>query len=188
MLAEVFAQHGLEPALVAGETFVYFRSCRPPSGVVMEDPSEFAMDNWDNVPALQDGARPYFRTRSQAVRTRARGADCRLDTAELLSERDLVETFEGHTWRTGPRSRYPFIDALTEDEVQEFVRSVMAPMLVLTAEQAQVASPFDLAWVAAATPLRHTTLPGGHHLHIENAGPMAREIRDFPRDEQEAAG
>jgi hypothetical protein len=53
MLAEVFAGHSLEPARVAGEAFAYFRSCQLPSGVVMEDPAEFAMDNWDNVHVLK---------------------------------------------------------------------------------------------------------------------------------------
>lgn len=53
MLTDVFARHGLEPAPVAGEALAYFRSCQLPSGVVMEDPSEFAMDNWDNVHVLK---------------------------------------------------------------------------------------------------------------------------------------
>ncbi|WP_405876390.1 alpha/beta fold hydrolase [Streptomyces sp. NBC_00005] len=143
------------------------------------DPARLRESAGRYLAALMDGARPTFRTRSQAVRTRARGADCLLDTAELLSERDLVETPDGYTWRTDPRLRYPFIEALTEEQIQEFVRAITSPTLVLTAEQARVASPFDLAWAPATTPLRHTTLPGGHHLHIENPAPVAREIRAF---------
>jgi pimeloyl-ACP methyl ester carboxylesterase len=129
---------------------------------------------------LLDGApRPHFRTRSQAVRTRAKSGDCLLDTAEQLSERDLVETPYGYTWRTDVRLRYPFVEALTEAQVREFVRGITAPMLVLTAEQVQVASPFDPAWAAPTTPVRQVSLAGGHHLHIENVGPVAREIRGF---------
>jgi pimeloyl-ACP methyl ester carboxylesterase len=131
---------------------------------------------------LLDGApRPRFQTRSQATRIRAKSGDSLLDTAERLSERDLVETPDGYTWRTDVRLKYPVIEPLMEDQVREIVHAITAPMLVLTAEQgqAQMAAPFDPDWVAATTPMRQVTLPGGHHLHIENVDPVAKEIRTF---------
>ncbi|MFJ9894619.1 alpha/beta fold hydrolase [Streptomyces sp. NPDC091280] len=143
------------------------------------DPARLRESTARYLSALMDGARPHFRTRSQAVRTRAKGADCLLDTAELLSERDLVPAVGGYTWRTDPRLRYPFIEALTEDQFRHFVRAVTAPTLVLTAEQSRADSPFDPAWVEDTAGLRQVSLPGGHHLHIENPGPVAREIRTF---------
>lgn len=143
------------------------------------DPARLRESTARYLTSLMEGTPPVFRTRSQAVRTRAKGADCLLDTAELLSERDLVPTPGGFTWRTDPRVRYPFVEALTEEQFRHFVLAVTAPMLLLTAEQARPDSPFDPAWVEDTARLRQVSLPGGHHLHIENTGPVAREIRRF---------
>ncbi|MGI5200319.1 alpha/beta fold hydrolase [Spirillospora sp. CA-108201] len=132
---------------------------------------------------LRDRPQPVYRTRLQAVRARVQLADILLDTAERLVERDLREVPGGYSWRTDARLKYPTVRTFTEEQVLEFIRSITAPTLLVTAERTALTEDFYPRRVETVPRLRQVTLPGGHHLHMENAEAVAKVIGEFLHEE-----
>ncbi|MGW3472914.1 alpha/beta fold hydrolase [Saccharopolyspora sp. NPDC000995] len=122
---------------------------------------------------------PRYRSVEQAVRARVQLADILLDTAEKLVERDLIEAGDGYAWRTDPRIKYPPVRTFSEDQVLAFIRAITAPTLLVSASRTALVEDYYPRRIATVPDLRHVTLPGSHHLHMENAGPVADLITRF---------
>jgi pimeloyl-ACP methyl ester carboxylesterase len=106
-------------------------------------------------------------------------ADILVDTAEKLLERDLREVPGGYSWRSDVRLRYPFTLTFTEEQVLAYLRNISAPVLFIQAERSALHEPYYPARWAAIPHLERVILAGGHHLHMENADPVAKAIHDF---------
>ncbi|UGQ11304.1 alpha/beta hydrolase [Yinghuangia sp. ASG 101] len=128
---------------------------------------------------LGDDRQPIYRTRAQAVKARVQLADILLDTAERLVERDLREVPGGFTWRGDVRLKFPTVRSFAEDQVLAFLRNISAPTLLVTAERSALLEAFYPQRITSVPRLRHVTLPGGHHLHMENVAAVADVIRTF---------
>lgn len=130
--------------------------------------------------AYLDGARhPVYRTRAGAVLARVQLADILLDTAETLVARDLREVPGGYSWRHDVRLKRSLIPTFTEDQVLAFLRNITAPTLLIKAERSALQESFYPQRVATVPDLRQVMLPGGHHLHLENAGAVSIAVRAF---------
>ncbi|ASR39556.1 hypothetical protein BAY61_22540 [Prauserella marina] len=122
---------------------------------------------------------PVYRTRAQAVKARVKLADILLSTAEVLVERDLREVEGGYTWRHDPRLKKSLPRGFTEEQVLAFLSAITAPSLLVRAERTALREDFYPRRFETVPGLRVVTLPGGHHLHVENPDQVAGVIRDF---------
>lgn len=64
------------------------------------------------------------------------------------------------------------------------LRAITAPTLLIKAGRTTLVEDYYPRRIAAVPNLRQVTLPGSHHLHIENADPVAAVIRQFLAEEQ----
>ncbi|WP_051342298.1 alpha/beta fold hydrolase [Pseudonocardia spinosispora] len=128
---------------------------------------------------LADRPAPVYRSRGQAVMARVALADILLDTAQLLVERDLHPVPGGFSWRSDNRLRYPSPVIFTEPQVLSYLNSITAPTLLVHAERTALHEPFYPARFTAVPDMRQVTLPGGHHLHIENPDQVSEAILGF---------
>ncbi|NUS95062.1 MAG: alpha/beta hydrolase [Nocardia sp.] len=128
---------------------------------------------------LRGDGHPVYRSRMHAVKTRVQLADILLDTAELLVDRDLVEVPDGFSWRHDIRLNRGITPTLPEEQVLAFLGEITAPALLVLAERTALVEPYYPVRIDTVPKLRQVTLPGGHHLHIENAEAVAQEIAGF---------
>ncbi|MEV0108247.1 alpha/beta hydrolase [Nocardia sp. NPDC050799] len=128
---------------------------------------------------LRGDRHPVYRSRIHAVKTRVQLADILLDTAELLVARDLIEVAGGFSWRHDVRLNRGITPTLAEEQVLAFLGGITAPTLLVAAERTALVEPYYPARIGIVPKLRQVTLPGGHHLHIENAHAVAMEIAAF---------
>ncbi|MGW5384112.1 alpha/beta fold hydrolase [Nocardia sp. NPDC003963] len=128
---------------------------------------------------LRGDRHPVYRSRMHAVKTRVQLADILLETAELLVDRDLVEVSGGFSWRHDIRLNRGITPTLPEEQVLAFLGEITAPALLVLAERTALVEPYYPVRIDTVPKLRQVTLPGGHHLHIENAEAVAQEIAGF---------
>jgi pimeloyl-ACP methyl ester carboxylesterase len=128
---------------------------------------------------LQGDRHPIYRNRIQAVKARVQLADILLETAEVLVERDLKEVPGGYSWRHDVRLNRGLTTTLGENQVLAFLSNISAPTLLVTAERTALRENYYPRRINSVPQLRQLTLPGGHHLHMENPEPVAKATRDF---------
>jgi pimeloyl-ACP methyl ester carboxylesterase len=128
---------------------------------------------------LQGDRHPIYRSRIQAVKARVQLADILLETAELLVERDLKEVPGGYSWRHDVRLNRGLTATLSEEQVLAFLANISAPTLLVTAERTALRESYYPRRINSVPKLRQLTLPGGHHLHMENPEPVAEATRAF---------
>jgi pimeloyl-ACP methyl ester carboxylesterase len=128
---------------------------------------------------LNGKGHPSYRTRDQAVKSRAQLADILTTTADTLVERDLSEVPGGYSWSHDPRLKYPMIRTFPEEQVLAYLQAITAPTLLITADRSALVEEYYPGRIAAVPDLRQVTLPGSHHLHMENAAPVAALVRQF---------
>ena len=132
---------------------------------------------------LNGRGNPTYQTRDQAIKVRTRRADILTTTADMLVERDLTPVPGGYSWSHDPRLKYPIIRTFSEEQVLACLRAITAPTLLITPDRSALVEEYYPARIAAVPDLRQVTLPGGHHLHMENAAPVAAMIRNFLTEE-----
>ncbi|WP_280275282.1 alpha/beta fold hydrolase [Nocardia wallacei] len=128
---------------------------------------------------LRGDKHPTYRSRTHAVKTRVQLGDILLETAEALVERDLRETEGRFSWRHDARLNRGLPATFGEEQVLAFLRNISAPTLLITAERTALVEPYYPQRIDSVPKLRRVTLPGGHHLHMENVDAVAEEIRGF---------
>jgi hypothetical protein len=71
----------------------------------------------------------------------------------------------GYTWRSDSRLTLASPMRLTEEQAMAFVRRVGCPTQLVVAEDGMLAKHSELL---SGLPFQVTTLPGGHHLHLND--------------------
>ncbi|MEU7768673.1 alpha/beta hydrolase [Nocardia sp. NPDC049190] len=128
---------------------------------------------------LRGDEHPVYRSRIQAVKARVQLADILWETAEALVERDLREVHGGYSWRHDVRLNRGVTATFHEEQVLAFLQNITAPTLLVTAERTALQEAFYPQRINSVPKLRQLTLPGGHHLHMENADAVADAIGAF---------
>lgn len=105
------------------------------------------------------------------------------EAATLVVRRNLRDVPGGFAWRSDPRLTLPGHVRMDEAAVQAVLRGIEAPVLVVAADPSP---PYFTPGVRAARlaclrDVRLHVLPGGHHLHMEQAGVVAPLLLDFLR-------
>ena len=108
--------------------------------------------------------------------------------ARLLVERGLDPVAGGFAWSSDPRLTLPTMIRTTEPQVDDLVRGIACPTLVVYADPAQPYLPDPLRRRRAALLPRGrlVVLPGTHHLHMETPAAVAQAIGGFLRGEADA--
>ncbi|WP_028615734.1 alpha/beta hydrolase [Pseudomonas canadensis] len=115
---------------------------------------------------LQDKRKPVYSTLDRAVEARMKGVVAvSREAAELLAQRGLMPVPGGYTWRSDSRLTLASPVRLTEEQAMAFVRRVSCPTQLVVAADGMLAKHSELL---SLLPFTVTTLPGGHHLHLND--------------------
>jgi pimeloyl-ACP methyl ester carboxylesterase len=125
--------------------------------------------------ALADKRKPVYRDQDHAAEVRMRGVVAvSREAAQLLAQRGLMPVPGGYTWRSDSRLTLPSAIRLTREQALSFIDSVRCPTHLIVAAEGILAQNQALL---AGLPFTVSTLPGGHHLHL-NEEEGARAVAD----------
>lgn len=125
--------------------------------------------------SLQDKRKPVYSTLERAVQARMKGVVAvSREAAELLAQRGLMPVPGGYTWRSDSLLTLASPVRLTDDQAMAFVRRIGCPAQLVVAADGMLAKHSELL---SQLPFTVTTLPGGHHLHL-NDEPGAALVAD----------
>ncbi|MGK0161117.1 alpha/beta hydrolase [Pseudomonas mosselii] len=88
------------------------------------------------------------------------------EAAELLAQRGLMPVPGGYSWRSDSRLTLPSPTRLNQDQAMAFVKRVACPACLVVAADGMLARHTQLL---EQLPFEQVTLPGGHHLHLNDA-------------------
>ncbi|HEX4853941.1 alpha/beta hydrolase [Arenimonas sp.] len=116
-----------------------------------------------------------------AVAARLAASRMTPEAARLIVERNLRRVEGGHAWRSDPRLTLPSQLRLTEETVQAMLRAIEAPVLVVAADPSPPYFSPDVRTqrLACLADGALEVIPGGHHLHMEQAARVAVPLRRF---------
>lgn len=141
--------------------------------------------------AGQGGRRPppVYASRDEAVEARRAAGGLSAGAARHLVTRGTIAANDGWRWRSDPRLRRVSPYRFTEEQVLAFLAAIRAPTLLVAAEDGLL--PMEHPGlerrleVLAGARVHH--LPGNHHLHLEDPGPVAALLGPFLRGADTAA-
>lgn len=87
------------------------------------------------------------------------------EAAELLAQRGLMPVPGGYSWRSDSRLTLPSPTRLDHDQAMAFVRRIACPARLVVAREGMLARHTGLL---EQLPFEFQTLPGGHHLHLND--------------------
>jgi pimeloyl-ACP methyl ester carboxylesterase len=117
---------------------------------------------------------------SVLVRARAAAGDIRRSSAEILVRRAVKRSGDGYTWQSDRRLIRPFPQYFSNEIMLAFLHGITAPVLLITAEEGTLRKRiYFQSRCDAIKNLRMVTLPGHHHLHLDDPAPVAAMIRSF---------
>ena len=110
--------------------------------------------------------KPVYATLDEAVEARMKGVVAvSREAAELLAQRGLMPAPGGFTWRSDSRLTLPSPLRLSQEQALSFVNRVACPAQLVVAKEGMLASHQTLL---EQLPFSLETLPGGHHLHLND--------------------
>ena len=118
-----------------------------------------------------------------AVKARMMAGKMHLTSAQGLMQRNIVESEGELKWRTDPRLRTISSLRLTDEQSNSFIESVTCSWLTILGEQGFEKLKVNLEKRRhLAQGMQDCTCPGGHHLHMDEPGPVAEKIIGFLQD------
>ncbi len=121
-----------------------------------------------------------FNTIDEAVAVRMKAVTMTEPAARLIVERQLTTDSNELRWGFDNKLRASSPSYFTEGQVQAILTNISCPVLCLIAEQGYLVKHQHLQQRAACIKqLEQQYLPGNHHLHMDNAEPVAAAINKF---------
>lgn len=153
-------------------------------GALPERPERTASRLRESVAATRavNGERlRVFADMQPAIAARMRANALSEATAALLVERGVRSVSGGYVWSSDPRLLAPTFLRPTDAQVEDIVRGITCPALVLFAEPAQpyLPDPVRRRYAACLPDGRLHVLPGSHHLHMEAPAEIAALMAHF---------
>lgn len=173
MLAGVFPERVKKLVLIEG----FGPHTRPASVAASQLRSAFA-----KMKTYRPERQLVYESRDTIVKKRMVGGTVvNRQAAETLCQRGTKEVENGWAWRSDPRLRYSSPLRFPEEEIQSLIGAVTAPTCLILGEEGIPRSFMGLETRKGQhTDLRIETLPGQHHLHLEDeSGQVAALINDF---------
>lgn len=114
-----------------------------------------------------DGKRKtVYATLEEGVEARMKGmVAVSREAAELLAQRGLMPVPGGYSWRSDSRLTLPSPIRLNQAQAMAFVKRVACPACLVVAADGMLARHTELL---EQLPFEQITLPGGHHLHLND--------------------
>ena len=132
------------------------------------------------------GTLRVFASEEEAAKARMRGngLTLSLDAALALIERGTMAVAGGVSWSSDQRLTLTSPVRYTEEQILNVLAGIKAPTLLVLAEPSPpFLSETMISRRTAAVPgIRVVRIPGSHHLHLEDARPVAAAILEFERD------
>jgi len=126
----------------------------------------------------------FFASRDEAVAARHADGHLTRRAAEHLARRGVERTHDGWTWCVDRRHRLPSLVRMTEAQIDAALAAISAPMLVVAARATHYPAlrPLLRQRFERIADGRLVELDGGHHLHLDDAGPVAEAVLEFLRE------
>ena len=123
---------------------------------------------------------PVYPDQESLINARVRVGDLSRASVHCLIDRSSKAYEDGWTWTSDPRLRFSSPLYLTEEQVLAYLQAIQAPTLLVNGDRGIIDQrPSSEQRYAAIKDLTVKTVPGGHHLHMENPEPVAAEIKTF---------
>jgi len=131
--------------------------------------------------ALADKQLKVHPDRASARRARMLANGLSEAAADALIERALMPAAGGYVWSSDPRQTLPTPIRGTEEQYLSLLRAISAPTLVIFADPPTpyLSGADAQRRLDALRPAQVARLPGSHHLHLEDAAPVAALLGDF---------
>lgn len=127
-----------------------------------------------------------FRDLSVLIRARSAVGDIRRSSAEILVRRAVKRNGDGFTWQSDRRLIHPFPQFFTNDIMLAFLHKIAAPVLLIIAEKGTLRKRnYFQSRCDAVKNLQMVTLPGHHHLHLDDPAPVAAAIKCYLDDHED---
>ncbi|MEE1882124.1 alpha/beta hydrolase [Pseudomonas soli] len=116
---------------------------------------------------LESKRKSVYPTLEEGVEARMKGmVAVSREAAELLAQRGLMPVPGGYSWRSDSRLTLPSPTRLNQDQAMAFVKRIACPAYLVVAADGMLARHTELL---EQLPFEQVTLPGGHHLHLNDA-------------------
>ncbi|MCX5510282.1 MULTISPECIES: alpha/beta hydrolase [Pseudomonas] len=116
---------------------------------------------------LESKRKSVYPTLEEGVEARMKGmVAVSREAAELLAQRGLMPVPGGYSWRSDSRLTLPSPTRLNQDQAMAFVKRIACPACLVVAADGMLARHTELL---EQLPFEQVTLPGGHHLHLNDA-------------------
>ncbi|MGG7597847.1 alpha/beta hydrolase [Pseudomonas sp. WC1] len=116
---------------------------------------------------LEGKRKSVYATLEEGVEARMKGmVAVSREAAELLAQRGLMPVPGGYSWRSDSRLTLPSPIRLNHDQAMAFVKRIACPACLVVAADGMLARHTDLL---EQLPFGQVILPGGHHLHLNDA-------------------
>ena len=116
---------------------------------------------------LEGKRKSVYATLEEGVEARMKGmVAVSREAAELLAQRGLMPVPGGYSWRSDSRLTLPSPTRLNQDQAMAFVKRIACPACLVVAADGMLARHTQLL---EQLPFDQVTLPGGHHLHLNDA-------------------
>jgi pimeloyl-ACP methyl ester carboxylesterase len=131
----------------------------------------------------RSGPLRVFANETEAAEARMRGNGLTLSRAAamVLAARGTKPVPGGVSWSSDPRLTLTSPVRYTEEQILAVLNGIVAPTLLVLAEPSPPFLPLQMIErrSAAVPGIRVMRLPGSHHLHLEDAQPVADAILQF---------
>ncbi|MEE1888126.1 alpha/beta hydrolase [Pseudomonas carassii] len=115
---------------------------------------------------LEGKRKSVYATLEEGVEARMKGmVAVSREAAELLAQRGLMPVPGGYSWRSDSRLTLPSPTRLNQDQAMAFVKRISCPACLVVAADGMLARHTQLL---EQLPFEQVTLPGGHHLHLND--------------------
>ncbi len=129
--------------------------------------------------ALPGKKKPVYQNQDRAIQARMKGVVAvSREAAELLAQRGLMPVPGGYTWRSDSRLTLPSATRLTHEQAMAFIGNVRCATHLVIAREGMLAKKYGLI---GRLPFGIETLPGGHHLHLDDEEGACAVARCFNR-------
>ncbi|SMF49442.1 alpha/beta fold hydrolase [Pseudobacteriovorax antillogorgiicola] len=144
-----------------------------------EAPSRMAqaVESW-----LRNGGRtnPYYDDLDAAIQTRQKSGNLSYEIAKTLTVRGTRATPDGIQWTHDPRLKLPSARLYSEPQVQAYLKSIECPTLFIRGNNTFLSNAALVEQrLEMVKQLSQITVSGGHHLHMESPGELAKIIGQF---------
>ena len=124
-----------------------------------------------------------FADKPSAVAARRKANGLSEAAARALVARGIKPADGGYTWSSDPRLTLTSPLRIMEEQIQDVMRGIRVPTLLLLAqpEQPYLKREMIERRIAQVADIETQRLAGTHHLHLEDAPPIAAAILDYVR-------